>query len=79
MDAFGRGKIYKSLVSAYSSAVSESLDRASIPPGQDVSTMGDTPAVRTPSERKRRKMERASSGSRASSVADESFAEPFKN
>ena len=79
VDAFGRGKSYKSLVSAYRSAVSESLDRACIPPGQDISTMGDTPAVRTPSDRKRRKMERAPSGSRTSSVADESVAGPSKN
>ena len=63
VDAFGRGKIYKSLVSGYRSAVSESLDMASVPPGNDVSTMVDSPAVRFPSERKRRKMERSSSGS----------------
>ena len=79
VDAFGRGKIYKSLVSANRSAVSESLDRASIPPGQDVSAMGISPAVRFPSEWERRKMERASSGSRSSSVVNESIGGPSKN
>ena len=79
VDGFGRGKIYQSKVSAYRSAVSESLDRANIPPYQDVFTISDTPAVRTPSDRKRRKMKWASSGSRTSSVVDESVAGHSKN
>ena len=48
VDAFGRGKVYKSLVSAHRSAVFELLDRTTISTGQDLSTMGDTPVVRTP-------------------------------
>ena len=71
VDAFGRGKIYKSLISAYRSAMSEPLDKTGVPIGHDVSIMGNSPAVRLPSERKRRKMERSSSGSRSSSFVNE--------
>ena len=71
VDAFGRGKIYKSLISAYRSAMSEPLDKTGVPTGHEVSIMGDSTAVRLPSEKKRRKMERSSSGSRSSSFVNE--------
>ena len=79
VDAFKRSKIYKTLISACRSATSEPLDKTSVPAVHDLSTMGDSPAVRFPSERKRRKMERSSSGSRASSVVNESVAGTSKN
>ena len=72
VDAFGRGKIYKALGSSYRSAMSEPMDKTNVPAGHNLSTMGDSLAVRFLTKRKRRKMERSSSGSRASSVVNES-------
>ena len=79
VDAFGRCKIYKTLMSACRSATTEPLDKTSVPAVHDLSTMSDSPAVRFPSERKRRKMERSSSGSRGSSVVNESVVGTSKN
>ena len=71
VDVFGRGKIYKSLISTYRTALSESVERVRGLDNPNVSVMGDTPAVQPPSGTKRRRMERSSSRSRASSVSKE--------
>ena len=55
-------------------AVSGLLERTTVPASLDASTVDDAPAVRQPSDRMQKRMERGSSGSRASSVAKESGA-----
>ena len=71
VDVFGRGKIFKSLVSTYRAALSESAERVRGLDNPNVSIMGETPAVQPPSDTKRMRMERSSSRSRASSVTKE--------
>ena len=71
VDAFGRGKIFKSLVSTYRTVSSDSAERVRGLDNPNVSIMGDAPAVQPPSDTKRRRMERSSSRSRASSVTRE--------
>ena len=70
VDEFGRNKIYKTLLASYRSALSGlgegSLDETAS------SSVGDMPAVVPPSSRKRRRMEKSRSCSRASSVDKES-------
>ena len=69
VDVFGRGKNYKSLISTYRTALSDSAER--VMDNLNASIMGDTLAVQPPSDTKRRRMERSSSRSRASSVVKE--------
>ena len=71
VDVFGRGKIFKSLVSTYRTAYSDSAEQMRGLDNPNVSIMGDTPAVQPPSDTKRRRMERSSSRSRASFVTKE--------
>ena len=71
VDVLGRGKIFKSLVSTYRTAFSDSAEQMRGVDNPNVSIMGDTPAVQPPSDTKRRRKERSSSRSRASSVTKE--------
>ena len=70
VDEFGRNRIYKSLLTSYRSALSGlggvGLDETTS------SSVGDMPAVVPPGDRKRKRMERSTSRSRASSVVRES-------
>ena len=79
VDGFGRTAIYKTLVTSYRSILSGSEFQFRSPTIADTSSIPDASAVKLPSDSKRRRMERAISRSRASSVADESSASSSKN
>ena len=72
VDEFGRGKIYKTLLKSYRSTLSGLGEEIRNPDEAEASTFGDMPAVAPPSDRKRRRIEKSSSRSRASSVVEES-------
>ena len=79
VDVFGRSAIYKTLVSSYRSVLSGSEFHFRSPGFADTSSVRDAPAVKLPSDSKRRRMERNYSRSRASSVAGESPADGSKS
>ena len=79
VDGFGRSAIYKTFVSSYRSVLSGSEFHFRSPGFADTSSVRDAPAVKLPSDSKRRRMERSCSRSRASSVAEESPADVSKN
>ena len=72
VDEFGRNKIYKTLVASYRSALSGVGEGTGSLDDTGSYSVGEMPAVVPPSDRKRRRMEKSSSRSRASSVVEES-------
>ena len=72
VDKFGWGKIYKTLLTSYRSALSGLGEEIRDPDENEASTFGDMPAVVPHSHRKRRRMEKSNSRSKASSVVGES-------
>ena len=72
VDDFGRNKIYKTLVASYRSALSGVGERTGSLDDTGSYSVGEMPVVAPPSDRKRRRMEKSSSRSRASSVVEES-------
>ena len=78
VDVFGWGKMYKSLISSYRAVVSAPAERTVVSISVAPSTIRDAPAVQPPGSNKRRKMERGSSGSRASAVTKEADASTSK-
>ena len=72
VDTFGRSSIYKSLMSSHRSVLSGEGGAAQTVALSDVPSVRDAPAVRLPSDTKRRRMERSRSRSRSSSVVVES-------
>ena len=79
VDNFGRSAIYKTLVSSYHSVLSGSELHFRSPSFADTPSVRDAPAVKLPSDSKRRRMERSRSRSRASSIAEESPADGSKS
>ena len=79
IDVFGRGKIYKTLLTTYRSALSGLGEEVGDPDRNETSTFGEAPAVVPPSDRKRRRMEKSNSRSRASSVVEDSPAGTSKD
>ena len=79
VDGFGRAAIYKTLVSSYRSVLSGTEFHFRSPGLADTSSVRDAPAVKLPSDSKRRRIKRSCSRSRASSVAEESPADVSKN
>ena len=74
VDSFGRSAIYKTLVTSYRSVLSGSEFHFRSPTFADTSSVPDAPAVKPPSDSKRRRMEKSCSRGRASSVLGESSA-----
>ena len=74
VDSFGRSAIYKTLVTSYRSVLAGSEFHFRSPTFADTSSVPDAPAVRPPSDSKRRRMEKSCSRGRASSVLGESSA-----
>ena len=72
VDGFGRSAIYKTLVASHRSVLAGSDFHFRSPTLPDVSSVQDAPAVKLPSENKRRRMKRSCSRSRSSSVIEES-------
>ena len=72
VDDFGRNKIYKTLVASYRSALSGVGEGTGSLDDTGSYSVGEMPAVAPPSDRKRRRMEKSSSRSWASSVVEES-------
>ena len=79
VDGFGRTAIYKTLTASYRSVLSGSEVYTRSPTFAETSSVPVAPAVKLPSDSKRRRMERSSSRSRASSVVEESPAGSSKN
>ena len=79
VDEFGRSALYKALLASHRSVLSGSEAYIRSPTFADTPSMSDAPAVRLPSENKRRRMNRSSSRSRTSSVIEESSAGCSKN
>ena len=79
VDGFGRSAIYKALVSSYRSILSGSEFHFRSPTFACTSSVPDAPAVKLPSDGKRRRMEKSCSRSRASSVVEESPADGSKS
>ena len=72
-DVFGRTKIYKSLLSSYRSAVSESSVGSAQVEANDTSSVLDDAALKVPSSSKRKRTEKRAARSRSSSVFSESM------
>ena len=72
VDEFGRNKINKTLLASYRSALSGIGEGTGSLYDTGSHNVGEMPAVAPPSDRKRRRMEKSSSRSRASSVVEES-------
>ena len=79
VDEIGRDKIYKTLLTTYRFTLSGLGEEFRDPDGNETSTFGEAPAVVPPSDRKRRRMEKSNSRSRASSVVEESPAGTCKD
>ena len=71
INEFGRNKIYKTLLASYRSALSGIGEGTGSFHDTGSHSVGDMPAVAPPSDRMRRRMEKSSSRSRASSVVEE--------
>ena len=79
VDEFGRSALYKALLASHRSVFSGTEAYIRSPTFADTPSVSDAPAVRLLSENKRRRMNRSSSRSRASSVIEESSAGCSKN
>ena len=72
VDAFGRMKIYKSLLSSYRSAISEPSVGSAQVEASDTSSVLDDAALKKPSSSKRKRTEKRAARSRSSSVLNKS-------
>ena len=79
VDNFGRSSIYKSLMSSHRSVLSGAGTSCKDVTAADVPSVRDAPAIRLPSDTKRRRMERSQSRSRSSSVVMEATTSSSKD
>ena len=79
VDNFGRSSIYKSFMSSHRSVLSGAGTSFKDVTAADVPSVRDAPAIRLPSETKRRRMERSQSRSRPSSVVMEATTSSSKD
>ena len=79
VDNFGRSSIYKSFMSSHRSVLSGAETSCKDVTAADVPSVRDAPAIRLPSDTKRRRMERSQSRSRSSSVVMEATTSSSKD
>ena len=79
VDNFGRSSIYKSFMSSHRSVLFGAGTSCKDVTSADVPSVRDSPAIRLPSDTKRRRMERSQSRSRSSSVVMEATTSSSKD